>query len=425
MRVALIEDPVFAPYRSILAIPGARAFTLWGLLARAQMAMTELGILLMVQIEYGSYAVAGRVVAVVAVAWALLAPIVGRLVDRYGQRRTLRWGFAIVIVGRVSMIVVAAAHGPEWALYACAPLFPASGSIATYTRARWAHAVRNDDALNTAFSLESSLDEVLFISGPAITTILATRFASWSGLAISTLALAVGGYALLAQSSTEPPVPASVARVRRRRLRIGTHMLVSVPAVLITTAIFAAQGALFASVDISTVAFADELGRKASSGPVLAMFAAGSLVGGLLYGSRVWRHSLASRLAWGVVLTGVGVATFGLAPNLAVLAALMFATGLVVAPTMAVGDGMVQALVPRNRLTEGMTWTRMGIDVGIASGAWLAGQLVERHASGAGFLVAALAGAAAAAVALATYPYLRSRRRFEEVERAAEVPVPA
>jgi MFS family permease len=119
------------------------------------------------------------------------------------------------------------------------------------------------------------------------------------------------------------------------------------------------------------------------------------------------------------------VATFGLAPNLAVLAALMFATGLVVAPTMAVGDGMVQALVPRNRLTEGMTWTRMGIDVGIASGAWLAGQLVERHASGAGFLVAALAGAAAAAVALATYPYLRSRRRFEEVERAAEVPVPA
>ena len=65
-----LRGPVFAPYRSILALPGAKAFTSWGLLARAQMAMTELGILLMVQIEYGSYAVAGRVVAVVAISWA-------------------------------------------------------------------------------------------------------------------------------------------------------------------------------------------------------------------------------------------------------------------------------------------------------------------------------------------------------------------
>jgi MFS family permease len=172
---------VFSPYRSILALPGAKAFTWWGLIARAQMAMTELGILLMVQIEYGSYAVAGRVVAVVAISWAVLAPFVGRLVDRFGQAATLRWGFGIAIVGRVAMVVAAITHQPEWALMACAPLFAASGSISTYTRSRWVHLVRDDDSLNTAFSLESSLDEVLFIAGPAMTTILATQVASWAG----------------------------------------------------------------------------------------------------------------------------------------------------------------------------------------------------------------------------------------------------
>ncbi len=309
---------MFAPYRSILSLPGARAFTFWGLLARAQMAMTELAILLMVQIEYGSYAVAGRVVAAVAISWALLAPFVGRLVDRYGQYRALRWGFAIVIVGRVGMIIAAVSHQPEWVLFAFAPLFPASGSIATYTRARWVYTVKNDDALNTAFSLESSLDETLFIVGPALTTVLATLVVSWAGLAISTLALAVGGYAFLAQRGTEPPIgEVAIRQARRRRPRIGTHMFISVPAVLITTVIFAAQGALFASADIATVAFADSLGLKSSSGPVLALFALGSLIGGLLYGSRVWRHSLTSRLTWGVVLTGMGAATFGLAPTLA------------------------------------------------------------------------------------------------------------
>ncbi len=416
---------MFSPYRSILALPGAKAFTSWGLLARAQMAMTELGILLMVQIEYGSYAVAGQVVAVVAISWALLAPFVGRLVDKFGQAATLRWGFGIAIVGRVAMITAALTHQPEWALLACAPWFAASGSISTYTRSRWVHLVRDNDALNTAFSLESSLDEILFVAGPAITTILATQVASWAGLGVSTAALAVGGYAFLTLRDTEPttvghtpPVP---SERRRRRPRLGTHMLISVPAVLITTLIFAAQGALFASVDVSTVAFADEFGRKSLSGPVLALFALGSLIGGLAYGARVWRHSLASRLVWGVVLTGIGAATFGFAPTLLVLALLMFFTGLVVAPTMAVGDGMVQALVPRNRLTEGMTWTRTGIDMGIASGAWLAGYLVQHHGASAGFMVTTIAATASAVVALLAWPYLKSTRRYEEVGAATPV----
>ncbi len=200
-------------------------------------------------------------------------------------------------------------------------------------------------------------------------------------------------------------------------------MLISVPAVLITSLIFAAQGALFASVDISTVGFADELGHKSLSGPVLALFAVGSLVGGLAYGARVWKHSLASRLVWGVVLTAAGAVTFGLAPNLVVLALLMFATGVVVAPTMAVGDGMVQALVPRNRLTEGMTWTRTGIDMGIASGAWFAGYLVEHHGASAGFTVTSIAATLSAVVALASWRYLRARRRYEEVSATSPATV--
>jgi MFS family permease len=363
-------------------------------------------------------------VAVVAISWAILAPFVGRFVDRFGQSATLRWGFGIAIVGRVAMVWAALSHQPEWALLACAPFFAASGSISTYTRSRWVYLVRDNDALNTAFSLESSLDEILFIAGPAVTTILATQVTSWAGIGLSTAALAVGGYAFLTLRETEPPAfgraPKSPhgRRRRLRRPRLGTHLLMSVPALFITTLIFAGQGALFASVDISTVAFADELGRKGLSGPVLALFALGSLLGGLAYGARVWKHSLASRLVWGVVLTGVGAATFGFAPNLLVLALLMFITGLVVAPTMAVGDGMVQALVPRNRLTEGMTWTRTGIDLGIASGAFFAGYLVEHRGAGAGFTVTAIAGATSAVVALLSWGYLRARRRYEEVDAA-------
>jgi MFS family permease len=383
------------------------------------MAMTELGVFLLVQIEYGSYAEAGKVVGIVALAWVVVGPIVANLVDRYGQSRILRWSIALSTLGRIGLTIGAVLHQPIWVLALFAPLIPSTGSISTYTRARWSHTARSTDELNTAFSLEASLDEILFIFGPAATTILCTQVTSWAGLSFSTATLVLGGYAFISHRETEPPTgagshPTPTARRRIRRPRLGSHLLVSFPAVLITGTIFTAQGALFVSTDAATVAFADEAGVKAVSGPILAVFALGSLVGGVAYGSRVWRRSLASRLVWGVTLTGVGVSTFGLAPNLSMLALAMFVTGLVVAPTMAIGDGLVQALVPRNRLTEGMAWTRVGIDLGIGVGATLSGHLIERHGSGGGFVVAAVAGLFSAVVALSSWRYLSSRRRYEE-----------
>ncbi|WP_062380958.1 MFS transporter [Demequina pelophila] len=439
---------MLSPYRDILSLPGARAFTAWGLLARVQMGLTGLGTFLLVQLEYGRYEYAGMVVAAIAVSYAAISPQVGRLVDAYGQSRVLRWGFAVAIAGRLAMIAAVLAHQPIWVVLCLAPLFAAGGTQSTHTRARWTHVVPDRHALNTAFSLESSLEEVLFIGGPAIATILATQVASWVPAAVAVVSLAVGGYGFLALTDTEPPARRRDARRRQGELqhasalvidgsmpRIGAaastasahpparrsyrgalrgHLLVTTPALVVTTVIFATQGALFASVDASTVAFAEELGHQHWSGPVLAVFALGSLTGGLLYGSRAWTRTLASRLLWGVSATGLGAASFILAPNLAVLGALMFITGLAIAPTMAVGDGVTHALVPRSRLTEGMTWTRTGMDLGIAAGAWLAGWIIDRHGSEGGFLVTAVAGLLGVAVAGAAWRYLRTRRAYEE-----------
>ena len=171
---------------------------------------------------------------------------------------------------------------------------------------------------------------------------------------------------------------------------------------------------MFASVDAGTVRLAEELGVKAWAGPVLAVWALGSLVGGLAYGSMVWHGSLASRLLWGVSFTGIGASTFALAPSLTVLAALMFLTGMVIAPTMAVGDGVVHALVPRARVTEGMAWTRVGMDGGVALGAALAGMLIERHGSGGGFAVTTVAGLTGLVLVAASWNYLRRKRAYEE-----------
>ncbi len=75
---------------------------------------------------------------------------------------------------------------------------------------------------------------------------------------------------------------------------------------------------------------------------------------------------------------------------------------------------MVHALIPRSRLTEGMAWTRVGLDLGVASGAWLAGVLLERGGPSHGFAVTAVAGVAGIVIMASSWKYLRRKRSYEE-----------
>ena len=94
-------------YREVLSLPGARAFATWGLIARLQMGMTGLATFLLVQMEYGSYAAGGVMLAAISVSYVVIAPQVARLVDAHGQARVLRWGYAVAIAGRVGLLVAA------------------------------------------------------------------------------------------------------------------------------------------------------------------------------------------------------------------------------------------------------------------------------------------------------------------------------
>ncbi|WP_062077313.1 MFS transporter [Demequina globuliformis] len=438
-------------YREVLSLPGARAFAFWGLIARLQMGMTGLATFLLVQMEYGSYAAGGVMLAAISVSYVLIAPQVARLVDAHGQARVLRWGYAIAIAGRVGLLVAALNGAPLWVLVLIAPTFAAGGSQSTLTRARWSHAVKDDKQLATAFSFESSMEQLLWIGGPAVSTVLAVSVASWLPSVIAVISLAVGGYAFLALKATEPPVrrlsadaglteaalavtPATagagaalpavetstVRRVRRYRNPFAGNLLLTTPTLAIAALIFLTQGAMFASIDAAVVAFTEALHVKEASGLILGVWSVGSLVGGLAYGVIGWRRSLATRLVLGVTATGTFAAMLAFAPSMFVLGGLLFGMGLFIAPNMVIGDSLVHQSVSRARMTEGMTWTRTGIDLGVAIGAWGAGVAIDAGGSQAGFAVTAVAGGVGVLTALAAWHYLRrpARRGTE----AATVP---
>ena len=390
------------PYREILTRPGALAFSSAGVLARLPMSMVGIGIVLMLSDLYGSYGLAGRVAAVEVTAHALCAPQLARLVDRHGQARVMRPALAVTVVGLTGLVVAALLHAPTPYLYAAAVVSGASiGSVGALVRARWSHALSDPRELHTAYSFESALDELVFIVGPVVATLLATGVHPVAGLVVPVVAVVVGGLLLFGQRATEPPPSVREAGVRHRHvLRSGGVMVVAV--------VFVCLGAVFGATDVSTVAFAEELGNKAAAGVILAVFAAGSMISGLGYGARHWVSPLWQRFAIGMVALAAGVSLFFFVTSLPVLAAVMFVTGFAIAPTLVNGNGLVQQLVPRDQLTEGLTWVGTSLGIGVSIGSSVAGALIDSRGSHGGFLVVVVSAALAVVAVLASLRTLRA-----------------
>ncbi|WP_062205602.1 MFS transporter [Demequina salsinemoris] len=386
-------------YRALLARPGALAFTLAGLLSRFPTSMLNLSVILLIEGTYGSWEMSGRVAAVGVIAWAAQSVPTARWVDRVGQRKAMWPLTGISVLGAVIVLVTALARGPEAILWIGVILGSMSGPLGSLTRARWSHVLETDDEIHSAFSMEGALDEILFILGPTLVTILATTVHPAAGMLVAIAGLLLGMTFLLSQTATEPP-----ARGSEGASGLGLRIPGAVAAISVLTI---GVGVTFGSVDITTVAFAEDAGRPALGGLVLGVLSGGSFVGGLLYGARRWTTPLWARVVAVSILFAIGFALLGQMPNLWAYAAIGFLAGATVAPLLASADTVVQRVVSQEQLTEGMAWVRIGMGAGVAFGAWIAGKGIDESGHTAGMTVTAWAAGSVAVLALAMAWWIR------------------
>jgi len=374
---------IAGPYRDILGRPGAARFTSAAFIARLPISMVALGIVLMVSELRGSYALAGVVAAAYTVSSALLSPMGSRAVDRWGQMRVVR---VLVAVHAITLLLLAwscVSGGSALVLVALAVVSgatqPATGAL---VRARWAHLLGSDIRLRTAFAFEGVLDELIFVIGPPLATFLAVAMSAPAPVVISAVLVTVGSTLLLLQRGSEPPARAT------QRTR-GSHPLrrMGVPSVLI---VLLAIGGVFGSIDVATVALADEAGQRALAGLILASYAIGSMASALVVGSRSSGASddrLPRRLLVASLALLVVTLPLLLRPTLLALGVLVLLAGLAVSPVLIAGFSLVEALVQPTQITEGLSWAISAIGFGVAASAAGTGWLVDRAGPQAGFLV--------------------------------------
>ncbi|MFE2558295.1 MFS transporter [Streptomyces sp. NPDC059352] len=383
-----------SPYRAIFAAPGTTSFSVAGFFGRMPLSMMGIGVVTMISQVTGRYGLAGALSAALAMSAAVLGPLVSRLVDRHGQRRVLRPATLISLAGAAGLLVCVQQEAPDWTLFVFTAVIGCVPSIGAMTRSRWAEIYRGDERrLHTAYSWESIVDEVCFIFGPIISIGLSTTWFPEAGPLFAGMFLAVGVFWLTAQRATEPvPHPRESGEKTTSALRS--------PGLQVLALAFVATGAIFGSVDVVTVAFAEEQGHKAAASLVLAVYALGSCLAGAVFGLLHLKGEPSRRWLLGVCAMAVSMIPLLLAGNLPLLAVALFVAGLSIAPTMVTTMALVEAHVPRTKLTEGMTWTGTGLAIGVALGSSAAGWVVDASGAEAGYVVPVVSGALAVAVGL-------------------------
>jgi MFS family permease len=396
---------MLATYRAVFRIPGATAFCLASFVARMPLAMYALGIVLDISARDGKYGFAGVLSACYVFGNAVGIPILSIVIDRYGQRHVLLPAGAVHLGSGVGFALMLKTDLPNWLLVVPAVVFGISylpfGSL---VRARWSNLLDGRAELSTALSVESVLDEVIFVIGPLIATVLATQADPVLVIYLGALLVTVGGVRLASLRGTEPPAHPRADSGHVSALRSSGMVQLTVSSV--------AMGAVFASAEVSMVAFCGQHQHRALSGMVLA-------ASGLVYGAIGWRTSVLDRFRVQSVSFALLPILLLAATSVPVLAVCAFVFGLGVAPALITMFGLVQQIVPARALTEGLSWIGTGLNVGYGAGAAVVGGIADAHGARAAFLVVIGSALPVGVIGL----LLRARRSAAAITTDSPTPV--
>ncbi|MFE2044180.1 MFS transporter [Streptomyces sp. NPDC059477] len=379
-------------YLEILRTRHAARLLVGTLVGRLPNATAPIAIVLFVRAEGGSYSLAGALAAVYGVANAVGQPLLGRLVDLYGQPRVQ---LPAVLASAAAMAVFAfAGTGPlvlAHAAVAAAGLFtpPLEGGL----RALWPSVLRKDGQVHTAYAMDAVAQEVLFTVGPLLVTVCV---ALWSAPAALVVLNVVG---VLGALSVAVSAPSRAWRSAPRE----AHWLGALrsPGLLVLLGAFLFVGVALGSITVAAVSYADDRGGDVVYGWLMAGVGLGALVGGAVYGARRWTGVPERRLRVLVALLAVGYVPLMLIPGPVAMTVLTAVAGLFLAPALACAFVIVDRHAPAGTVTEAFSWLVTTFTVGASVGTGLAGPVVEWGGARWGFAVPAVSGAVSLLVLVA------------------------
>lgn len=376
-------------YRSFLGTPGVRRLFTAMIIGRLPGGMLALAIVLRITGDGGSFRLAGAVTAGFSVGIGIASPLLSRLIDRRGQTVVLVPS-AVALLATTALLGLLPADSSPLILIAAGALVGASlPPLAPTSRTMWPAVVDDAAALEAAYAVDATFQELIFILGPLL--VVATRAVAGTAAAIiGAGALGCAGTLIFATSAPSRAWRGGATAATRADKALRSAGI----KVLVATMFFLIAG--FAATEVALIAAAREAGSAGASGPLLAVWSFGSMVAGFIYGSRSWASTIVVRVTALLSVAAILTLAASTQHNLIVIGALIAVSGAGGAPALASIYRTVQHIARAGVVTESYAWLSVGTLFGSAFGAAIAGQLITTHGAGAGFVLGAgsIAGAA-------------------------------
>jgi predicted MFS family arabinose efflux permease len=381
-------------YRELLSGSEARRIISWGLLARMPMGMSALALVLLVRSEGGSYATAGIVSGVYAVASGAGAVIGGRLVDRRPPAPVVITYAVAYGIALAALLALAHARVPEAGLVAATLIAGLlAPPVGPTIRMMWPAMLPRPELRTTAYALEATIQEVIFVVGPLVVAVLAASISASAGIVAAGIACIAGAIGFTATPAVRARRP-DPAHDRSDHHLLQALVPWGIRRVLV---LGIAYGVAFGAAEVAMPAFAEGHGGRSLGGITLAAFSGGSLIGGVVAGAASSAGPLNRRLQIMSAAFALVLVPPLLAGSIAQMAVVMFVAGLPIAPSVAVSYNMLERAAVPGTQAEVFGWMSTSVTIGLAAGTAAGGSLIAHT----GVHAALMLGIAGAAVACA------------------------
>jgi predicted MFS family arabinose efflux permease len=324
---------------------------------------------------------------------------VRRLADRRGQTAVLLPSAGVATALLIAVAVLPVGASPALLVALTAGIGLATPPVGACVRTLLPAVLPDQRDVRAAYAVEASAVELTWVCGPPLALALGELWSTGAALAAGGLVLALATAAFAAQ-------PASRAwRATGERGPRGGSL--QAPAMQTLVIVLTAVGLLFGAVEVAVTAAAAGLGSTATAGPLLALWGAGSLVGGVI----ATRLGGGAHTARGLALV-LGALTAGhlllipAAGSAVALGAVLLGAGAAIAPAYASVYAMVDRVAAAGTITEAFAWLTTATALGAAAGAAIAGAVAEHDGPAAVFAIAGAAGALAVLVTVLRAPTL-------------------
>ncbi|CAB4636746.1 unannotated protein [freshwater metagenome] len=373
-------------YTALLKAPGVVRIVTSQLVARFPFGMMSLAFVMHIEHVHASYAIAGIALAAETIGAAISGPVLSRKIGAWGVKRVIL--IAATLSGLAMASIALFDSPPLVMIVLAAAVGLTSPPIQAAVRTIYPTLVPRKQ-LTTLFSLDATAQEMIWVVGPLLATILAAQVSTAFAVLVMAGLQVVGAIMFLGNREVKEIV---IPKSTRKMGGVLKNRIVIVNVILGMLLIGS-----FSGVEVGSVAILD---NKALAGAVIAALSLGSLIGGVFLGPRArTKWALSKYLV--IILVGYGLVFINPTDPIW-MGICFFIAGIGIAPALGVLGAIVATSLKMSDTAEAYGWIATGQLMGFAAGAALAGIAIETVSPESALLIAGVFGVATLLVALMT-----------------------